>query len=129
MIRAARIAVVALCLVILPFQVFGESADEAVQAAFSKLDTLKSYRIRTTITPGSQVAEQMEMAKQMGMDMALKPVVQEVVNPNLRKMTMEVPLVSAPSMPSMSDLSSMKNMPQNMPPTGGMQMKMMSMKT
>jgi hypothetical protein len=104
-------------------QAFGQNANDEIMASFSKLEGLNSYRIKTTMIPSSQFAQQMEIAKQMGMDMVMKPMVQEVVNPNLRKITMEVPVLSTAGMPSMADKQNMKNMPKNMPPMGGMQMK------
>jgi hypothetical protein len=48
--------------------------------------------------------------------MATKGVEQEVVNPDTRKITMIVPMMSMGGMPSMAD---MKSMAKNMPPTGG----------
>jgi hypothetical protein len=67
------------------------------------------------MTLGSQFAEQMEQARQMGMDMVMKPMVQEVVNPNLRKITMDVPVVSMQGMPSMEDTQNMKNAQEHAP--------------
>jgi len=123
-----RIFIVALLFIFVAFQAFGQNADDEITASFSKLDRLKSYRIKTTMTPGSQFAQQMEMAGQMGMDMVMKPMVQEVVNPNLRKITMNVPVLSMSGMPSMEDMQEMKNMPQNMPPAGAMPIKIFRMK-
>jgi hypothetical protein len=58
----------------------------------------------------------------------MEPMVQEVVNPNLSKITMNVPVVSMSGMPSMADMQDMKNMPKNMPPMGSMQVKAIRMK-
>lgn len=105
------------CATLTTAPVFAQGASDEILAAFTKLDQVKSYRIRTTVTPGKQYAQQMEMAKQMGFDMAARPVEQEVVNPDTRKITMVVPLMSMGGMPNMAD---MKNMAQTAPPTGGM---------
>jgi hypothetical protein len=123
MLHRRRIFIVILFFILGAFQAFGQDAVSEIMASFSKLDTLKSYRIKTAVTPSGQFAQQMEMAKKMGLDMAMKPMVQEVVNPNLRKITMDVPVMSMPSLPSMANVKDMKNMPKNMPPMGSMQMK------
>jgi hypothetical protein len=125
--HGTRIFIATLFFVFWAFQAFGQNAGDEIMASFSKLDRLKSYRIRTTMTPGRQFADQMKMAGQMGMDMMTKPMVQEVVNPNLRKITMDVPVMSMSGMPSMEDMQEMKNMPQGMPP-GGMPIKTYRMK-
>ncbi len=106
-----------MCATLTTAPVFAQSASDEILAAFTKLDQVKSYRIRTTVTPGKQYAQQMEMARQMGFDMATKPMEQEVVNPDTRRITMVIPMMSMGGMPNMAD---MKNMPKNMPPTGGM---------
>jgi hypothetical protein len=96
--------------------VFAQSASDEILAAFTKLGQVKSYRIRTTVTPGKQYAQQMEMAKQMGLDMATKPMEQEVVNPDTRRITMVIPMMSMGGMPNLANMGDMKNMP----PGGGM---------
>jgi hypothetical protein len=98
---------------------FAQSPTDEILAAFTKLNQVKSYRIRTTITPGKQFAQQAEMAKQMGFDMATKPMEQEVVNPDTRRITMVIPLMSMGGMPDLSNMAAMKNMAKNMPPMGG----------
>jgi outer membrane lipoprotein-sorting protein len=128
MLNRTQIIIITLFVILVSSQAFGQNANDEIMAAFSKLDGIKSYRIKTSLTPSGQYAQQMEMVKQMGMDMVMKPMVQEVVNPNLRKITMDVPVLSTGGMPSMSNMEDMKNMPQSMPPTGGMQMKAYRMK-
>ena len=109
--RSTLFFVVTLLFFFEAFPAFGQNAGDEIMASFSKLDRVKSYRIRMSFTTGSQFAQQMEMAKQMGMDMATRPVVQEVVNPNLRKITMDVPLMSLSGMPSMEDMQESNKMP------------------
>jgi hypothetical protein len=127
MLHRTPIIVLTLFFVFGTSQAFGENANDEIMASFSKLEKLKSYRIKTTMTPSSQFAQQMEMAKQLGMDME-KLMLQEVINPNLRKIIMEVPVVSTPGMPSVANMQDMKNMPQNVPPMGSVQMKAYRMK-
>jgi hypothetical protein len=126
--HGTRIFIVTLVFFFGAFQAFGQNANDEIMASFTKLDGLKSYRIKTMMTPSSQFAQQMEMAKQMGMDIVTKPMMQEVVNPNLRKISMNVPMLSMSGMPSMADMQDMKNMPQNMPPAGSMPIKAYRMK-
>ncbi len=106
-----------LCAILIAVPALAQSANDDILAAFMKLDHVKSYRIRTTVTPGKQYAQQMEMAKQMGFDMATKPIEQEVVNPDTRRITMVIPMMSSAGMPNVAD---MRNMGKNMPPAGSM---------
>jgi outer membrane lipoprotein-sorting protein len=128
MYHRSRLFTLTLFFILGTLQASGQDAVSEIMASFSKLDALKGYRIRTAVTPSGQFAQQMEMAKQMGLDMVMKPMIQEVVNPNLRKITMDVPVMSMPSLPSMANMQDMKNMPKNVPPIGSMQMKSYRMK-
>jgi hypothetical protein len=127
MLHRTQLIVLTLFFVFGASQAFGENANDEIMASFSKLGTLKSYRIKTTMKPSSQFAQEMEMAKQLGMNME-KLTLQEVINPNLRKIIMEVPVVSTPGMPSLGNMQDMKNMPQNIPSMGSVQMKAYRMK-
>jgi hypothetical protein len=113
------------CATLTTTPVMAQSASDEILAAFTKLNQVKSYRIRTTVTPAKQYAQQMEMAKQMGLDMATKPMEQEVVNPDTRRITMVIPLMSTGGMPNVGN---MKNMAQNMPTMGGMMPKVTQVK-
>jgi hypothetical protein len=66
----------------------------------------------------------MEMAKQMVIDMTARPMVQEVVNPDLRKISMDVPVMSMSGMPSMEDAHDAEQMPS----MGAMPLKIFRMK-
>jgi hypothetical protein len=117
-----------LCAILTTAEVFAQSPSDEIMAAFTKLSQVKSYRIRTTVTPSKQYAQQMEMAKQMGFDMATKPMEQEVVNPDTRRITMVIPMMSMGGMPNLSNMGDMKNMPKNMPPMGGVMPKVTQVK-
>jgi len=108
------------CATLTTAPVFAQSASDEILAAFTKLGQVKGYRIRTTVTPGKQYAQQMEMAKQMGLDMATKPMEQDVINPDTRRVTMVIPMMSMGGTPNLSDMGAMKNMAKNMAPGGGM---------
>jgi hypothetical protein len=120
MSRSMPILLWMLCAALTAADLSAQTPNDEILAAFTKLGQVKSYRIRTTITPGQQYAQQMEMAKQMGLDMVTKPMVQEVVNPDTRRITMVVPMMSMGGMPNLSNMAGMKNMAKSMPPGGGM---------
>jgi hypothetical protein len=128
MSRGTRVFLSGLCLTFTTAGAFAQSANDEIMAAFTKLSQVKTYRIRTTVTPGAQYAQQMEMAKQMGFDMAAKPIEQEVINPDTRRITMVIPMMSMGGMPNLANMGDMKNMAKNMPPTGGMPMKVQQVK-
>jgi hypothetical protein len=88
-------------------------------AAFTKLGRVKTYKIRMAVTPAAQYAQQIKMAKQMGFDMATKPMEQEVINPNTRRITMVIPVMSMGGMPDLASMGDMKKMAKGMPPMGG----------
>lgn len=114
----SRIVVISLLfLSLLAINALAQSAGDEILAAYTKMQDLKTYRVKTTVTPGGEAAAEMQKAKSMGMNFEFKPILQEVVNPDLRKMTMEMPLMSmgSMSMPAMPSPEEMRHMtPQQM---------------
>jgi len=115
MTRKTHILVFFFLLTVLTFQVFADTASDEIMAAYTKMHDLKSYRLKMILTPTGEAAQQMEKAKSMGVDFQLKPILTEVVNPDTRRVTMEIPLMSTGSMPTMPSPQEMQHMtPQQM---------------
>jgi len=112
MLRKTHILVLFFLLATSIFQVFADTASDEILAAYTKMRDLKSYRMRMNFTVTGEAAQQMEKAKSMGIDFQLKPILQEVVNPDTRKLTMEMPMMSTGSTPHMPSMDEMRHMTQ-----------------
>jgi len=80
-----------ICLLITWIPAFSQtSPKDEIVASLAKLNGLKTYRVKITMVPGPQMEQQMQVAKQMGWDINMKPMVKEVVNPDLQRTTMQI---------------------------------------